>query len=48
MQGYYGHAMWVEKVSGSMIYVSQYNYDLRGHYSEMWVNGSAFTYIYFK
>ena len=48
MRGYYGHAMWVEKVSGSMIYVSQYNYDLHGHYSEMWVNGSSFTYIYFK
>lgn len=48
MSGYYGHAMWVEKVSGDMIYVSQYNYDLRGHYSEMWVNASHFTYIYFK
>ncbi|HSX05367.1 MAG TPA: CHAP domain-containing protein [Candidatus Saccharimonadales bacterium] len=48
MAGYYGHAMWVEKVSGNMIYVSQYNYDLRGHYSEMWVKSSYFTYIYFK
>jgi len=48
MRGYYGHAMWVEKVQGNMIYVSQYNYDLHGHYSEMWVNGSSFTYIYFK
>lgn len=46
--GYYGHAMWVEAVNGNMIYVSQYNYDLSGHYSEMWVNGSGFTYIYFK
>lgn len=48
MYGYYGHAMWVEAVSGNMVYVSQYNYDLHGHYSEMWVNGSSFTYIYFK
>lgn len=48
LRGYYGHAMWVEKVSGNMIYVSQYNYDLHGHYSEMWVNASSFTYIYFK
>ena len=47
MAGYYGHAMWVEKVQGNMIYVSQYNYDLHGHYSEMWVDGSRFTYIYF-
>jgi len=48
MHGYYGHAMWVEQVSGNMIYVSQYNYDLHGNYSEMWVNASQFTYIYFK
>lgn len=47
MNGYYGHAMWVEAVNGNMIYVSQYNYDLAGSYSEMWVNGSNFTYIYF-
>lgn len=47
MRGYYGHAMWVEAVSGNMIYVSQYNYLLNGQYSEMWVNGSSFTYIYF-
>jgi surface antigen len=48
MHGYYGHAMWVEAVNGNMIYVSQYNYDLNGHFSEMWVNGSSFTYLYFK
>ena len=48
MLGYYGHAMWVEAVNGDMVYVSQYNYDLNGHYSEMWVNGSRFTYIYFS
>lgn len=47
MSGYYGHAMWVEAVAGSMIYVSQMNFDLQGHYSEMWVNGSSFTYLYF-
>jgi peptidoglycan hydrolase CwlO-like protein len=47
MHGAYGHAMWVEAVSGNMIYVSQYNYDLQGHYSEMWVNGSNFIYLYF-
>lgn len=46
--GYYGHAMWVEKVSGNLIYVSQYNYDLHGHYSEMWVRADRFTYIYFQ
>jgi surface antigen len=47
MGGYYGHAMWVEAVSGNTIYVSQYNYDLAGHYSEMSINGSGLIYIYF-
>ncbi len=45
--GAFGHAMWVEGVSGNTIYVSQYNYDLAGHYSEMSINGSGLTYIYF-
>jgi len=47
MSGYYGHAMWVEGVNGNTIYVSQYNYDLAGHYSEMAINGSGLIYIYF-
>jgi len=47
MGGAYGHAMWVEGVSGNTIYVSQYNYDLQGHYSEMSINGSGLIYIYF-
>lgn len=47
MGGAYGHAMWVEAVNGSTIYVSQYNYDLAGHYSEMSLNGSGLVYIYF-
>jgi peptidoglycan DL-endopeptidase CwlO len=45
--GAFGHAMWVEAVNGNTIYVSQYNYDLAGHYSEMSINGSGLTYIYF-
>lgn len=47
MAGGFGHAMWVEAVNGSNIYVSQYNYDLAGHYSEMSINGSGLIYIYF-
>ena len=47
MNGQWGHAMWVEAVNGDTIYVSQYNYDLAGHYSEMSINGSGLTYIYF-
>jgi surface antigen len=51
--GSYGHAMWVEVVSGDRVYVSQYNYTNngqipKGSYSEMWVNKSAFDgFIYF-
>ena len=49
--GSFGHAMWVEAVNGDgSIYVSQYNYDYTGHYSEMYVSASqarTFTYIYF-
>lgn len=49
MAGYYGHAMWVEQVySNGYIRVSQMNYDLAGHYSEMTINGAGLTYIYFK
>ncbi|HSX24283.1 MAG TPA: CHAP domain-containing protein [Candidatus Saccharimonadales bacterium] len=49
MSGYYGHAMWVEAVfSNGYIRVSQMNYDLAGHYSEMTINGSGLTYIYFN
>ena len=33
--GYYGHAMYVEGVSGRTVFISQYNFDYRGHYSEM-------------
>ncbi len=49
--GAFGHAMWVEAVnSDGSIYVSQYNYDYNGHYSEMYVPASqahSFIYIYF-
>lgn len=45
--GAYGHSMWVEAVNGSTIYVSQFNYDYNGHYSEMSINGAGLTYIYF-
>jgi len=34
--GYWGHAMYVEQVSGNQIYVSQYNNNLTGRYSTQW------------
>lgn len=50
--GYYGHAMWVEAVNGDgSLWVSQYNFDYNGHYSEMRVSASmaaSLTYIYFN
>lgn len=49
MAGYYGHAMWVEAVyPNGKIRVSQYNYELQGYYSEMTINASGLTYIYFQ
>ena len=54
MSGPYGHAVWVEAVSGDRVYISQYNYAneatnyLPGDYSEQWVNQGAYVYIYFK
>ncbi|HVS79213.1 MAG TPA: CHAP domain-containing protein [Candidatus Saccharimonadales bacterium] len=45
--GAFGHAMWVEGVSGNTVYVSQYNYDYQGHYSEMSISASGLTFIYF-
>jgi len=51
MAGFYGHAMAVEAVNDDgSIYVSQMNYDLAGHYSEMTVpasKASQLIYIYF-
>ncbi len=46
MNGPYGHAVWVEYVSGNDVHVSQYNWT-RGQYSEMTVNKGMFQYIYF-
>ncbi|MBX4188893.1 CHAP domain-containing protein [Candidatus Saccharibacteria bacterium] len=45
--GSFGHAMWVEAVSGNTVFVSQYNYDYNGHYSEMTISASGLTFIYF-
>ena len=45
--GPYGHAVWVEWVSGDQVHVSQYNWGTKGEYSEMTVNKAMFQYIYF-
>ncbi len=46
LNGPYGHAVWVEYVSGDQVHVSQYNWT-RGEYSEMTVHKGMFQYIYF-
>jgi surface antigen/peptidoglycan hydrolase CwlO-like protein len=35
-KGTWGHAMYVEQVSGNMIYVAQYNQQLTGQFSHQW------------
>lgn len=47
MAGYYGHAMYVEAVSGGRVYVSQYNYAVNGEYSEMWISIGSLQFIHF-
>ena len=53
MAGVWGHAVWVEAVSGNRVYISQYNARnaatgyLPGQYSEQWVDQGMYTYIYF-
>lgn len=50
--GVYGHAMWVEAVNpDGSLWISQYNYDYNGHYSEMAISASMarnLTYLYFE
>lgn len=47
MSGPYGHAMYVESVSGGNITVSQYNYGLDGRYSTMTIPASGLRFIHF-
>ena len=44
----YGHIVYVEKVEGDRVYISQYNeWPAKGDYSEKWANASTYQYIYF-
>lgn len=45
--GEWGHAMYVEAVSGTNIYVSQYNAGLDGRYSEQTRSGTNYYYLRF-
>jgi peptidoglycan DL-endopeptidase CwlO len=46
--GTWGHAMYVESVSGGQIYVSQYNAALDGQYSTQWRNWSGYYFLRFQ
>jgi surface antigen len=48
MSGAYGHAMYVEGVSGNTVYVSQYNYEMEGLYSTMTISASGLHFIHFN
>lgn len=45
--GTWGHAMYVEKVSGNQVYVSQYNANLDGQFSYQWRDGSSYFFLRF-
>lgn len=45
--GYYGHAMYVERVSGNQVYVSEFNLNWDGKYTERWADASSMYYIHF-
>ncbi len=46
--GAFGHVMYVEAVgSGGTIYISQYNVDYQGHYSEGWRYTTGLVFIHF-
>jgi surface antigen len=45
--GFYGHAMYVEAVSGNQIYIRQYNAQLNGQYSEGWRYTTGLVFIHF-
>jgi surface antigen len=47
LAGPYGHAMYVESVSGGSVYVSQYNYGNNGEYSTMTIPASGLYFIHF-
>jgi peptidoglycan hydrolase CwlO-like protein len=45
--GTWGHAMYVESVSGDQIYVSQYNVQLDGQYTTQWRSASGLYFLRF-
>ena len=47
--GSYGHVAYVQRVSGSSVYLEEYNYDYQGHYHTRTIPASSVTrFIHFK
>jgi len=40
------HVVYIERVKGNQVYLSDRNYDYNGSYRERWANASDFLYIY--
>lgn len=40
------HVVYIERVDGNRVYLSERNYDWRGSYRERWASASDFRYIY--
>lgn len=45
--GYYGHSMYVERVSGNQVYISEFNLNWDGKYTERWADASSMYFIHF-
>lgn len=43
---YGNHVVYIERVDGNRVYVSERNWDFRGSYNERWASASDFRYIY--
>lgn len=41
-----GHVVYIERVSGSRVLISEANYDYKGSVRTIWVSASKYTYIY--
>lgn len=40
------HVVYIERVDGDMVYISERNYDNRGSYREIWKPANLYRYIY--
>ena len=46
MQKSGNHVVYIERVDGDQVYISERNYDRRGSYRETWMPANKYNYIY--